>query len=290
MKYIDEFILEACDWLVAAKRGNKVSVKEITSLEPQLLQEYAKYLVKIKEYKVNLSPSGFNQHYNLMKDFYDSPSVALKAYIQKRRCEHQLAFCPYCGKPTAPDTLDHFIPKKQWPEFAIFSNNLVPQCRSCAPIKGEKYYDLEEKCAYFLHPFYNEFLDNFRFKIKVEFDEITKQVTFNVTLLVVKQVSDEDKARVLKHVTALKVKKRIVEFCARELKKWESLLLQKNFSFRRALTQRLSEHDKKNIGRDWKTAFYEGMISNMSLLDYMDTLQPSLTKQPPTVILSEINI
>lgn len=39
--------------------------------------------------------------------------------------------CPFCGGLGRPRNLDHFLPKFNFPQFAILPNNLVPSCRDC---------------------------------------------------------------------------------------------------------------------------------------------------------------
>lgn len=39
--------------------------------------------------------------------------------------------CPFCGGLGRPRNLDHFLPKFNFPQFAILPSNLVPSCRDC---------------------------------------------------------------------------------------------------------------------------------------------------------------
>lgn len=39
--------------------------------------------------------------------------------------------CPYCGGIGRPRTLDHYLPKSSFPQFAIHPLNLCPSCRDC---------------------------------------------------------------------------------------------------------------------------------------------------------------
>ena len=39
--------------------------------------------------------------------------------------------CPFCGGIGRPKTLDHFLPKANYPQFSVFPLNLVPACRDC---------------------------------------------------------------------------------------------------------------------------------------------------------------
>ncbi|VVS91052.1 HNH endonuclease [Desulfoluna spongiiphila] len=44
--------------------------------------------------------------------------------------------CPFCGGIGRPSTLDHFLPKANFPQFSVLPTNLVPCCKDCN--SGEK--------------------------------------------------------------------------------------------------------------------------------------------------------
>ncbi len=60
---------------------------------------------------------------------------------------------PLCAVTMIHDTLVILFLKEKMAEFSIFPNNLVPQCRRCAPVKSEEYYCTENNSAMFIHPF-----------------------------------------------------------------------------------------------------------------------------------------
>lgn len=39
--------------------------------------------------------------------------------------------CPFCGGIGNPRNLDHYLPKKYFPQFSITPHNLIPACRDC---------------------------------------------------------------------------------------------------------------------------------------------------------------
>ena len=96
-------------------------------------------------------PSFVNtENKDILLDYYNNPPVKLKGKLVNRR-NNSLNVCPYCGKFVRPNTLDHFMPKEDFSHYSIFQNNLVPQCRKCASIKGKKYFDSSKGCL-FIHP------------------------------------------------------------------------------------------------------------------------------------------
>jgi hypothetical protein len=60
--------------------------------------------------------------------------------------------CPQCGVGRVR-TLDHYLPKKRFPELAVAPANLVPACRDCNFDKQE-YYSNQAK-DYIFHPFFD---------------------------------------------------------------------------------------------------------------------------------------
>ncbi|WP_144118307.1 hypothetical protein [Catellatospora sichuanensis] len=72
---------------------------------------------------------------------------------------HQLLFdaaanrrCPMCGCATVR-SLDHYLPKSVFPEYAVLSANLVPVCYNCNQTKGNKRAQLADER--FLHPYFD---------------------------------------------------------------------------------------------------------------------------------------
>lgn len=61
--------------------------------------------------------------------------------------------CPLCGVGTV-NTLDHYLPKSEYPTFVITPCNLVPACEWC---QGEKMAYVPHGNASVLHPYFDNF-------------------------------------------------------------------------------------------------------------------------------------
>ncbi|MBD3672002.1 MAG: hypothetical protein HUJ26_00625 [Planctomycetaceae bacterium] len=61
--------------------------------------------------------------------------------------------CPFCGIGTA-NTLDHYLPKSEYPVYAVNPSNLVPCCEWCQGEKKE-YYP-RSKGKQLLHPYFDD--------------------------------------------------------------------------------------------------------------------------------------
>lgn len=62
-----------------------------------------------------------------LKGHYASPPADL-SHITKMRESTEHLVCPMCGSMHS-GTLDHYLPKNDFPIFSVFSKNLVPACK-----------------------------------------------------------------------------------------------------------------------------------------------------------------
>jgi hypothetical protein len=79
------------------------------------------------------------------------PMTALRGDLLKRI---SVARCPFCGISES-STLDHYLPKEQYPEFSVFPKNLVPSCAVCNTRKRDRILDEGTNVRMFLHPSYD---------------------------------------------------------------------------------------------------------------------------------------
>lgn len=79
------------------------------------------------------------------------PMTELRGNLLKRI---SVARCPFCGISES-STLDHYLPKEQYPEFSVFPKNLVPSCAFCNTRKRDRILDEGTKARMFLHPCYD---------------------------------------------------------------------------------------------------------------------------------------
>lgn len=63
----------------------------------------------------------------LLRNHYSSPPDSLKPFLLNLRRRTSPDVCTMCGSPKSGQ-LDHVFPKQNFPEFSVFSLNLVPAC------------------------------------------------------------------------------------------------------------------------------------------------------------------
>lgn len=74
----------------------------------------------------------------------------------RARLMEEVPLCPYCGI-SRPDTLDHYIPKASFPEFAVYPNNLIPCCGACNRQRGDRWRDGTRRL--YIHAYFDRISD-----------------------------------------------------------------------------------------------------------------------------------
>lgn len=89
---------------------------------------------------------------------YNSPQEHHSQYpVLKGLRDRKFQFCPSCGEEGSPSTIDHYLPKEDYPHFSVTPVNLTPMCDACQSAKGQETLD-ENGRRIFLHPYFDEFL------------------------------------------------------------------------------------------------------------------------------------
>lgn len=92
-----------------------------------------------------------------LRDTYKSNPKSLqkvKKSIKENLPEIVKAKCPYC-MISAHSTFDHYLDKADFPEYAMFSLNLVPACAECNSLKRDSLLDKNRK-RLFINFMYDE--------------------------------------------------------------------------------------------------------------------------------------
>lgn len=129
-------------------------------------QEYWKYLCI--EYVDKLgnpeqilkSPIVCEVFKNTLLNLYNAPKVGNvhAESIQELR-NGSIRICPACGNLSTPETLDHYLPKDKYPEYATLPENLAPMCDKCQREKSSKTLD-SQGLKMFIHPYFDHIPDN----------------------------------------------------------------------------------------------------------------------------------
>ncbi|EXB24238.1 HNH endonuclease family protein [Acinetobacter baumannii 1437282] len=275
MDYLNNLVDNTSSWWnssthIDSKKENK---GDLILLRSNLFSEYVLYERVISAYRVIPNNPTFisAEKKKLLLDYYNNPPVKLKDKLKERR-NNNLQVCPYCGSFTHPNTLDHFIPKDGFPHYAIFQNNLVPQCRRCASIKGDRYYKPSEGCI-FIHPFYCDVLSKVRFEIAMSFDSNINSIVINAVKIRNHDFKAIEIQRLKIHLESLEVKSRMKEYCLKEFKELRRKAKKYYFDLDQWIHSKISILEIN--GTDWCTAFYESLQNCNNAKQFLNSLMPS---------------
>ncbi|OMF45410.1 HNH endonuclease [Paenibacillus amylolyticus] len=133
----------------------------LLEISNKILASYKTYPQDTSELK-NLSPIALSLlEKDCLKNCYSSSTVVLKWLISEIKSiqdNFNKDKCPYCGI-NSPSTIDHYLPKELFPEYAVMSFNLIPCCNECNTKKGEVWIDEETGERAFINFYFDEIPD-----------------------------------------------------------------------------------------------------------------------------------
>lgn len=137
----------------------------LKNLKPTIGSCYTSYINSFNTILSYNSPLFSNEQEKDLKHCYDSKTTrlsTLKTDIKKQTIKIlKEKLCPYCLVDT-PATYDHYLPKEEYPEFSVLSNNLIMACAECNQKKNDYWkYDNNQSRA-ILH-FYLDIIPNTQF-------------------------------------------------------------------------------------------------------------------------------
>lgn len=192
------------------------------------------------------------------------------AILEKLRRKHNLLFCPCCGEPGKPTTLDHYLPKKFFPELAIVIANLTPMCNECQQNKSSDYLDNHGNKIY-IHPYFDAIEQVY---LSIDISEPYANPTFSLKIPE-DGIDNELHNLLLSHINGVNFLERFDEFCRNEymaLLRTMSLERQDEDpeSAQRIIRRFKRQYDNQSQNR-WEAIFYRGIFNNNNLLDYLDS-------------------
>lgn len=111
-------------------------------------------------------------------------------------------YCPYCGIVMS-ETIEHILPKDYFPEFSIYSSNLIPCCWKCNSEKGTAIRN-PKNGEYETYNFYEDQIPGEEF-LKVEIKENGKNIRIEFS------IEDNAPQIFINHINKLKLLKRYNE-------------------------------------------------------------------------------
>lgn len=159
--------------LNASTNSNKKNSKQVL-----IFKRYLEYKKARKSLEI-LSPIQFSKiEKACLLACYSSKTSGMRALQEKIRTTldiHSIAHCPYCGLDSI-QTFDHYLPKSEFPEFSVLSDNLIPCCYYCNNKKGENWSIAGKRL--FIHYYFDSLPDKIFLYAKVTFRNGAPSISF----------------------------------------------------------------------------------------------------------------
>ncbi|MFZ6710292.1 HNH endonuclease [Undibacterium sp. TC9W] len=187
------------------------------------------------------------------------------------------AVCPFCQLDQTA-SLDHYLPKRKFPEFSVFPQNLVPCCFTCNNKKNDLVTGQSNNTPLFLHPYFDQVHDEtfLTLSIKIIDDALLLKFYINKT----DNMTHEDFTRISTHFEILQLRNRY-RTMALDLLRGIRFGLEKRFATEEkeiAVSKYLKEEASSiacSHGRNyWKTVLFSTLANNASFCDGGFTVIP----------------
>ncbi|SIT13307.1 hypothetical protein SAMN05421786_106130 [Chryseobacterium ureilyticum] len=184
MKNLKSFDANCFDvYKEAVERKEEGTAKEIlSSVKPMIGLLYFEYSTKFDNNEIyNLTPYGFSgERKDCLINLYQYKSAIIKK-LKKKILDSQIitinATCQYCTLNSV-NSLDHFIPKGDFPEFSVNPLNLFPCCSECNSKKSKYVFNGVE--SLFLNLYLDKLPSKKYLKADFDFSDDIPLVTFNL--------------------------------------------------------------------------------------------------------------
>lgn len=86
--------------------------------------------------------------------------------IKRIRETKGIRCCPVCGSPSI-GTLDHYLPKEDYPEFSVLASNLVPACGLCNSGAKGRTVKGSSSPERFIHPYFDRWAEEAVWQVEI---------------------------------------------------------------------------------------------------------------------------
>jgi hypothetical protein len=144
------------DNIAAAKRGARKPL--LVTLRPRIIAAYQQYRA-VAPNLLGLAPISLTDaEQEALRHAYNASTLAFDDLREKLFEPIEVALCAHCNM-TEAYTLDHYLPKRTFPEFSTLSLNLLPACGKCNSSKSDAIVAHGSSVRAFLHAYYDTLPD-----------------------------------------------------------------------------------------------------------------------------------
>lgn len=239
------------------------SFPQLQPLVGTVQASYAQYMAVNGDPALVVNPPISDASAEFLKGHYKDPPGDL-AYIKEIRDSTEHLVCPMCGS-SHRGTLDHYLPKKHYPIFSVFSKNLVPACK-CNSKRGDKLFG-PGPGERVLHPYFDGCLSTRL--VRAQFDDLGDVPKVSLALTITK--AHPNYPAVDFHVRWIVQRSAICKWLA---DRWSTLYrrpslviraFEENFQtqaeVQALLVKELSALDEEHNGKNnWHSVFVSGLL------------------------------
>jgi 5-methylcytosine-specific restriction endonuclease McrA len=175
-------------------------------------------------------------------------------------------YCPMCGAETHK-TVEHFLPRKPWAEFSIFSLNLVPSCGTCNGKRGNR-ANKPNRVPRLYHPYFDAAI------LKKRLHITSIEPPYSAPVYAPKAAPRHSHAvrkKIENHLTLNIDMDVYVQFCTN---RWADVQLEaKRAPTLAALSVRLKTLSADSIAltgiNSWRSAFFAGLTGRASVAKWL---------------------
>jgi hypothetical protein len=194
------------------------------------------------------------------------------AFIPIIRAQGKKSACPVCGSQSAA-TLDHYLPRSKYPEFSVYSWNLIPACFDCNTHRNDTYVGIGIHDR-LIHPYYDNFVSRRLLSIKIDPPYWGAKLTF-----VPCNVSGSEEAICLWHIQNIIDKTSALD---RVTAIWGNITRNKESArvifgrhqtlrqFKKSVEKTLNARDLSyGATNNWESALFHGILRNNDVLNWI---------------------
>lgn len=215
-------------------------------------------------------------------------SRSSSAPFEAIRYKPGLRACPVCGSPTL-GSLDHYLPRVTFPEFAILRANLLPACTHCNTGGKRQTYKGDRSPKRFIHPYFDAWASDVLWHI--QFVRPLEAATFLATP---SPSLAPDRAELVQfHLDNVLGK----EFRRAMESSWGDLHLtirsraeiNPDRTMAQLVNDELAQYDRRGPN-NWDSAFFRGLSLDREAMDFIwervqrPTPKPKIWLQPPAAL------
>lgn len=248
--------------------------KILDGLKPLLKNVFDQYHYNFERILYYTSPTFEDEECKSLLHCYNSPTAKLnelKALIRKNAIVILKGkICPYCLMDIA-NTIDHYLPKQEYPEFSVLADNLIPACSFCNEKKNDAWKNAKGDERGFLH-FYFDLIPTKTF-LKAELDYRKGGVPVMVYTIDDIALSPQLANIVIFHFERLDLLNRYSEHfieVINDIIDYREEMDECKLSIEETLKymKRHSKQLKKRLGNNyWKALAFDAIIENRHFLD-----------------------